>query len=102
MLYRAKNGCNGEVSLKRIPVYFEWDAGVEHAVLGKRLDKYAWIDDNITDDSPSAKQDVITLLVDWQLHENGWYVNSHENIHLLHYLTQIRYDRPCAYQYIRR
>ena len=100
MLYRAKNGCNGEVSLKRIPVYFEWDTGVEHAVLGKRLEKDVWIEDNITDD-PSAKQDVTTLLVDWELHENGWFVNSHENIHLLHYLTQIVYEKPSALQYIR-
>ena len=129
-LRRALNGCNGEVSLKDIPVYHEWSTGSvpastlgrqgnSHHVLGIRshyttthhhhcththtqVNKDNWIQANIID--PSKMQEVVSMLTDWTLYEHGWVVHTTEgNEDLMYYLCQIgNYGshRPPAYAFL--
>ena len=103
----ALNGCNGPVSLKGKQIYHQWSGGESPDILGQPLDKSHWIKNNITDEQYTM--DIMWLLADWQLYENGWLVTTHKgsgeylNNHLFYYKCQIgtlSYQRPQELDYL--
>ena len=86
MLRSAKNGCNYEFELGGKKVYHEWDYGLPMSHLGKKSNKDEWIVENIND--KSKLNDIQNLLIDWELYENGWFVNTYKNPHLFNYKSQ--------------
>ena len=102
MLRRVLNGCNGNVSFLKKPVYHHWEKGeYEESVLGEKIDKDAWVEANITD--RSRLKMVQDMLVDWQLFENGWLVDGYTEKSLYYYLAHIgRNYRPEALKFIKK
>lgn len=115
MLRAAKNGCSSEIKFKGKKVYHEWDNGIQKSKLGIKLNKEEWIINNIKDVMiVDAVRDVINLLLDWELYENGWEVVYHEkdnmgrsgykNKHLFYYLQQLGdwgHFRPKELEYLK-
>ena len=96
---RAKNGCGYDVTFSGIPVYQTYSAGFRKSILGNKLDKNVWINNNVND--KNYINDVSSMLVDWELYENGWLVNPHKNNHLFYYRCQIGLStRPEQLDYI--
>ena len=106
----ARNGCCSVVELSKKKVFFVWDDGknlpqVILEVLGNRLDKNTFIDNNIIDKSNTKA--VQYLLVDWVLYEKGWLVGSSGrelNEHLFKYLQDMgayRGKRPEELRYVK-
>ena len=91
MIRAAKNGCSSEITFKGKKVYHDWDYGIKFSSLGEKLNKDEWIINNVNDESKIG--DVQKMFVDWQLYENGWYVqygDGYKNEHLFYYLQQMR------------
>ena len=86
-LRRCLNGCGGQVSLQGLAVYHDWSWGESYDKLGAELQKNEWIKENIK--SPEHYDSVSAMLIDWQLYEGGWFINSYNNTHLFNYLCQI-------------
>ena len=81
MLRAAKNGCSGDIRFYGKKVYHEWDRGdITVNDLGLKLMKDIWIKQNIKD--PSYYSAVESMLTDWKLYENGWYISKFDNKHL--------------------
>ena len=55
--------------------------------LGLKLMKDVWIKQNIKDASYYSVVD--SMLTDWKLYENGWYISKYDNKHLFYYFTQM-------------
>ena len=71
--------------------------------LGLKLMKDVWIKQNITDASYYSVVD--SMLTDWKLYENGWYISKFDNTHLYYYLSQIGsygFHRPEALNYLKK
>jgi hypothetical protein len=87
LIRRAKNGCGGDVTFLGIPVYQIYSAGFRQSILGSKLDKKLWINDNVNEKKYISC--VTSLLIDWELYENGWLVNPNKHKHLFYYRCQI-------------
>ena len=99
-LRRALNGCAGPISLNGIPIYHNWSKGEDYSILGQPLNKDNWIRENIK--NPDDYDAVWTMLADWVLFENGWFIADYTNKNLYYYKTQITYNRPDALEYIKK
>ena len=96
-LRAALNGCNGKISLKGKQIYHYWMSGSSPSILGQKLNKNEWIQDNITDEQYTDK--IQWLLADWEPYENGWLVSpgdypvlvhsKYRNNHLFYYKCQM-------------
>ena len=96
---RAKNGCRSDVTFSGIPVYHKYSVGFRQSILGSKIDKILWINDNVND--KNYINDVSLMLVDWELYENGWLVTSYKNKQLFYYRCQIGLStRPEQLDYI--
>ena len=97
---RAQDGCGYDVTFSGIPVYHKWSAGFRQSILGSKLDKKSWINDNVNEKKYIS--DITPLLIDWELYENGWLVNPHKNTHLFYYRCQIGLStRPKQLDYLK-
>jgi len=87
----AKNGCSSEITFMDLKVYFGWDSGLPLSSLGQKLNKIELLKENLIDESHLP--DVKKLMIDWELYENGWYVEypdgGYKNKHLFYYLQQM-------------
>ena len=94
MLRAAKNGCSSDVRFYGKKVYHKWDRGdITINDLGLRLMKDIWIKQNIKDTSYYSA--VESMLTDWKLYENGWYISKYDNKKLFYYKCQMgNYRRP--------
>lgn len=96
MLRAAKNGCGTDIKFYEKKVYHKWDrSDITINDLGLKLMKDIWIKQNIID--PSYYSEVESMLTDWKLYENGWYISKYDNKHLFYYKTQMANygcDRP--------
>ena len=96
---RAKDGCGSDVTFSGIPVYHKWSAGFRQSILGSKIDKISWINDNVND--KNYINNVSSMLVDWELYENGWLVTPNKHKHLFYYRCQIGINkRPKQLDYI--
>ena len=97
---RAKNGTGNDVTFSGIPVYHKYSAGFRQSILGSKLDKILWINDNVND--KNYINDVSLMLVDWELYENGWLVTLYKNKQLFYYRCQMGCNntRPEQLDYI--
>ena len=91
-LRAALNGCNSKISLKGKQIYHYWSSGSSPSMLGEKLNKNEWIQDNITDEQYTDK--IEWLLADWEPYENGWLVTTsdsgtYRNEHLFYYKCQM-------------
>ena len=71
--------------------------------LGLKLMKDVWIKSMIID--PSYYSEVESMLTDWKLYENGWYISKFDNKNLYYYLSQIGsygFYRPEALNYLKK
>ena len=71
--------------------------------LGLKLMKDVWIKQNITDASYYSVVD--SMLTDWKLYENGWYISKYDNKDLYYYFSQIGsygFNRPEALNYLKK
>ena len=88
MLRAAKNGCSSDIRFYGKKVYHKWDRGdITISDLGLKLMKDIWIKENIKDISYYSA--VESMLTDWKLYENGWYISKYDNKHLFYYLCQM-------------
>tara|TARA_B100001094_G_C17549544_1_gene493051 strand:- start:107 stop:421 length:315 start_codon:yes stop_codon:yes gene_type:complete len=88
MLRAAKNGGSNDIKFYGKKVYHDWDRGeITKNDLGLKLMKDIWIKQNIKD--PSYYSAVDSMLTDWKLYENGWYISKYDNKHLFYYKTQM-------------
>ena len=88
MLRAAKNGCGSDIKFYGKKVYHKWDrSDITINDLGLKLMRDKWIKQNITD--PSYYSAVESMLTDWKLYENGWYISKYDNKHLFYYKTQM-------------
>jgi len=88
----AKNGCNSTVTLLGKKVFYKWDTGPNLKLLGNKLDIVQYSNSKIKREykDDEIKQDEIkALLIDWELYENGWYVERYSNTTLFNYLCQL-------------
>ena len=90
MIRVAKNGCSTDVTFKKKKVYFDWDTGIPLSSLGAEQNKTDFIKSRVLE---IHIQEVENMLIDWNLYENGWYVNypkgGYKNKHLFYYLSQM-------------
>ncbi len=99
MIRAAKNGCASVIKFQEKNVYFDCDSGIEKSSLGTKLDKISYLESKVDSSNLPA---VLNLMTDWELYENGWFINSYDNQHLFYYLTQIGdcgYHRPKELDY---
>jgi len=71
--------------------------------LGLKLMKDVWIKQNIIDASYYSVVD--SMLTDWKLYENGWYISKYDNKDLYYYFSQIGsygFYRPEALNYLKK
>ena len=102
-LRRVLNGYNGKVSLCNKPVYHRFNIWHDLTIqeLGIQLNKNEWIQGKVPD--PEKAPEVVEMLKDWDLYENGWLIERSDNHDLSRYLAQIgNYGlfRPDALDYI--
>tara|TARA_X000000368_G_C22530311_1_gene493178 strand:+ start:84 stop:416 length:333 start_codon:yes stop_codon:yes gene_type:complete len=104
ILRAAKNGCGTYIKFYGKKIYHKWDRGdITINDLGLKLMRDKWIKQNITD--PSYYSAVESMLTDWKLYENGWYISKFDNKHLYYYKTQIGSygcNRPEALDYLKK
>jgi len=91
MTRAAKNGCSSEITFKGKKVYHDWDSSeIPKSHLGKKLDKTELLKELVGE---SHLQAIESLMVDWELYENGWHVTypagGYKNKHLFYYLQQM-------------
>jgi hypothetical protein len=92
MIRAAKNGCSSDIVFRGKKVYHDWDStNIPKSYLGEKLDKTELLKYHLVDES--RLQAIETLMVDWELYENGWHVaypdGGYKNKHLFYYLTQM-------------
>ena len=84
----AKNGYGSDIKFYGKKVYHKWDRGdITISDLGLKLMRDKWIKRNIKDSSYYSA--VESMLTDWKLYENGWYISKYDNKHLFYYLCQM-------------
>ena len=84
----AQSGSTGEITFYGKKVYHGWDRGdITLDDLGLKLMKDVWIKSMIID--PCLIPEVESMLTDWKLYENGWYICKYDNKHLFYYFTQM-------------
>ena len=101
MIEAAKNGCNNLIKFQEKNVYFDSDSGIEKSSLGTKLDKISYLESKVDSSNLPA---VSNLMTDWELYENGWFINSYDNKDLFYYLAQIGnygFHRPKELDYFR-
>jgi hypothetical protein len=86
MIQEAKNGCASVITFREKKVFYSWDSGISKSSLGTKLDKTEYLKANVNESNFNSVQ---KLMIDWELYENGWFINSYNNKHLFYYLTQI-------------
>jgi hypothetical protein len=100
----AQSGSSGDIIFYGKKVYHGWDRGdLTINDLGLKLMKDIWIKENIID--PSYYSEVESMLTDWKLYENGWYISKFDNKHLYYYKTQIGsygFNPPDALDYLKK
>ena len=92
----------GEITFYGKKVYHSWDRGdITINDLGLKLMKDVWIKWMVIDQIPEVE----SMLTDWKLYENGWYISKFDNKHLYYYLSQIGsygFNRPEALNYLKK
>ena len=84
---QAKNGCNNEVKFQGKPVYYDYtNAESDLQILGNKLSKEEYLNSFV---KPENINSLFNLMIDWELYDNGWFVNDSKNKQLLYYLCQI-------------
>ena len=102
----AQSGSGGDIEFYGKKVYHSdyLDSGdITINDLGLKLMKDVWIKQYIKD--PSYYSEVDSMLTDWKLYENGWYVSKFDNKNLYYYLCQIGsygFNRPEALNYLKK
>ena len=102
----AQSGSGGEIEFYGKKVYHSdyLDSGdITINDLGLKLMKDVWIKSMIID--PCLIPEVESMLTDWKLYENGWYISKFDNTHLYYYLSQIGsygFNRPEALNYLKK
>ena len=99
MIIEAKNGCASIITFREKKVFYSLDSGISKSSLGTKLCKTEYLKANVDESNFNAVQ---KLMIDWELYENGWFINSYENKHLFYYLCQIGdygYHRPKELDY---
>ncbi len=102
----AQSGSSGEITFYGRKVYHGdyLDSGdLTINDLGLKLMKDVWIKSMIID--PSYYSEVESMLTDWKLYENGWYISKFDNKNLYYYLSQIGsygFYRPEALNYLKK
>jgi hypothetical protein len=105
MIRAAKNGCSSEITFKRKKVYHDWESSsISKSDLGEKLDKIEFLKTMVHDGTSIVSvqyssgtqtklEAVEKLMIDWELYENGWYVEypnvGYKNKHLFYYLQQL-------------
>ena len=67
--------------------------------LGQHLNKNEWCFMNVK--NIEYLQAVKIMLIDWELYENGWLINSYHNIMLFNYVCNISSKKPIALTYLK-
>ena len=89
----AKNGYGSDIKFYGKKVYHKWDRGdITISDLGLKLMRDKWIKRNIKDLSYYSA--VESMLTDWKLYENGWYISKYDNKKLFYYKCQMGCRRP--------
>ena len=102
----AQSGSGGDVKFYGKKVYHSdyLDKGdITINDLGLKLMKDIWIKENIIDQSYYSE--VESMLTDWKLYENGWYISKYDNKDLYYYFSQIGsygFNRPEALNYLKK
>lgn len=100
----VQSGSGGEIKFYGKKVYHSWDRGdLTINDLGLKLMKDLWIKQYIKD--PSYYSVVDSMLTDWKLYENGWYISKFDNKDLYYYFSQIGsygFNRPEALNYLKK
>ena len=102
----VQSGSGGDIKFYGKKVYHNshGDSGdIPINDLGLKLMKDVWIKGMIID--PCLIPEVESMLTDWKLYENGWYISKFDNTHLYYYLSQIGsygFNRPEALNYLKK
>ena len=100
MFRQAQNGCAAPISFKGKPIYYILDRNDTVNIDFKNpLSKEEYLKNIVKEDKIN---DVINLMANWELYENGWVVTNRNNSKLFNYLTQIfRTSRPKELDYFK-
>ncbi len=102
----VQSGSGGDIKFYGKKVYHNShgdSADIPINDLGLKLMKDVWIKSMIID--PCLIPEVESMLTDWKLYENGWYISKFDNKHLYYYLSQIGsygFNRPEALDYLKK
>ena len=102
----VQSGSGGDIKFYGKKVYHKShgdSADIPINDLGLKLMKDVWIKGMIID--PCLIPEVESMLTDWKLYENGWYISKFDNTHLYYYLSQIGsygFHRPEALNYLKK
>ena len=102
----AQSGSSGDIKFYGKKVYHNSHGDSRDITindLGLKLMKDVWIKSMIID--PCLIPEVESMLTDWKLYENGWYISKFDNKHLYYYKTQIGsygFNRPEALDYLKK
>ena len=97
MVKQAKNGCNNVVKFQEKIVYYDYtNSEPDFQILGNKLNKEEYLNTIL---KPGYINLVLNLMSDWQLYDNGWFVNDSKNTQLFYYLCQIDYGKPKELNY---
>ena len=101
----VQSGSGGDIKFYGKKVYHNshGDSGdIPINDLGLKLMKDVWIKSMIIDRSYYSELE--SMLTDWKLYENGWYISKYDNKDLYYYLSQIGsygFYRPEALNYLK-
>ena len=102
----AQSGSSGDIKFYGKKVYHNSHGDSRDITindLGLKLMKDVWIKQNIKDASYYSVVD--SMLTDWKLYENGWYISKYDNKDLYYYFSQIGsygFNRPEALNYLKK
>jgi hypothetical protein len=100
MYKQAQNGRKSAISFKEKSIYYLFDINDTANIDFKNpLSKEEYLKDMVKE---GKMDNVLNLMENWELYENGWVVTNHNNSQLFNYLTQIfRTSRPKELDYFK-
>ena len=100
MYRRAQNGYGSPVSFEGKPVYYIFNkTGNININLKYPLSNKEYYENAVKD---GKMNNVLKLMENWKVYENGWVVTNHNDSELFNYLTQIfRTSRPKELDYFK-
>ncbi len=100
MYKQAQNGRKSAISFKEKSIYYLFDINDTVNIDFKNpLSKEEYLKDMVKE---GKMDNVLNLMENWELYENGWVVTNHNNSQLFNYLTQIfRTSRPKELDYFK-